>query len=84
MMPAQSFPHWQLTSIYSGLDSSEYVNAKVEMKNKMAALENFMDEYEIRSQKDEQIDDAIGTVLTELLERINDLYTQLGLTQLKN
>ena len=76
MAQTQTLPHWQLESIFPGLDSSEYANAKAEVKNKLEALENFMDEHGVRSLKDAHVSDETGAVLDELIAQVNDLYTQ--------
>ncbi len=76
MAQTQSLPHWQLESIFPELDSPEYANAKAEVKNKLEALENFMDEHGVRSLEDAQVDDETRVVLDELIAQVNDLYTQ--------
>ena len=76
MAQTETLPHWQLTSIFPSLDSPEYANAKAEVKNKLGALENFMDERGVRSRGDAQVDDATPAILDELLRQTDDLYTQ--------
>ena len=76
MTQTKTLPHWQLHSIFPGLDSPEYANAKAEIKNKVEALENLMDEHGIRGQENVQIDNTTATVLDELIARTNDLYAQ--------
>ena len=76
MAQTQTLPHWQLESIFPELDSPEYANAKAEVKNKLEALENFMDEHGVRSLQDAQVNDETKVVLDELIAQVNDLYTQ--------
>ncbi len=76
MAQTQTLPHWQLESIFPGLDSPEYANAKAEVKNKLEALENFMDEHGVRSLEDAHVSDETRAVLDELIAQVNDLYTQ--------
>ena len=78
MTQTQTLPHWQLESIFPGLDSPEYANAKAEIKHKLEALEHFMDEHEVRSLQNPQVDDAVVSVLEELIARTNDLFTQFS------
>ena len=76
MAQTQTLPHWQLDSIFPGLDSPEYANAKAEVLNKTEALENFMDEHGVRSLKDARVGNEIQVVLDELIAQMNDLYTR--------
>ena len=79
MAQTQTLPHWQLESIFPGLDSPEYANAKAEVTNKLGALENFMNEHEVRSREhaqDDKVNDTTVAVLDELIGRVNDLYAQ--------
>ena len=76
MTQTQTLPHWQLDSIFPSLDSPEYANAKAEVKNKVEALEHFMDEHGVRELANPRVDTTTATVLDELIAQSNDLYAQ--------
>ena len=47
MTTTQALPHWQLTSIFPGLDSPEYRQAKRELEHDLSALEAYLETHGI-------------------------------------
>jgi len=78
MSQTASLPHWQLESIFPGLESPEFARAKEELKEKVAGLEHFMDEHGIRAQEDATVTEEAVATFDELTGRLNDLYTQFS------
>ncbi len=74
MTQTPTLPHWQLDSIFPGLDSSEFNLAKTELKTRVELLEAFIDERDIRAQQGAEVTPQTGELLDELLSRLNDLY----------
>ena len=73
-----ALPHWQLTSIFPGLESAEYKKAKAEVKDEMRALESFMDEYGIGAQDAAELSSKTVEVFETLIEKFNNLITDLS------
>jgi pepF/M3 family oligoendopeptidase len=71
-------PHWQLTSIFPGLDSLEFEAAKTELKARVAALSEIMDARKVGAQEYVPVDPETVALFGDLVERFNDLYTRLG------
>jgi len=72
-------PHWQLDSIYPGLDSAEYRSDRDALGRRVDALEAFLDERRVRA-PDEGGDtgQALAT-LDGLIARLNEVYETLQL-----
>ena len=51
MSQTADLPHWQLTSIFPGLDSPEFEKAKDELGERLESLATLMDERGVRAQK---------------------------------
>jgi len=69
----QTLPHWQLESIFPGLDSPIFREAQERFKHDLTALQALMDERQIHSQRE-----PVGAeveLFETLLERFNALYT---------
>ena len=65
----QTLPHWDLTNVYPGLDSTEFEAAREEIKTAVAELENFIEENHI-SRSSVPSPDADLTTLGELVAEI--------------
>ena len=50
MSQTAPLPHWQLTSIFPGLDSPEFNEAKRELKVRLESLTRLMDENKVGAQ----------------------------------
>ncbi len=75
MTPTETLPHWQLTTIFPGLDSPEYQRAKAEFEKGISALERFMDVQRIRG-GGPTIPET--EVFEALLEQLNALYQDVA------
>ncbi len=71
-------PHWQLTSIFPGLDSREFQDAKTKLRQAVAALETFMDEANVRSSAPQSLTDETVATAEALLARLNAVYEEVG------
>ncbi|MBS3967827.1 MAG: M3 family oligoendopeptidase [Truepera sp.] len=69
----QTLPHWQLESIFPGLDSPAFREAQERFKRDLTTLEALMDERQIYSQREPS--GAEVELFETLLERFNALYT---------
>ena len=82
MTRTQSLPHWQLESIFPGLDASAFEEAKTKLTGGVQALEAFMNEHGIRAQENMEVDPEINGATVEifdsLIEKLNRLYTSLS------
>jgi len=72
----ETLPHWQLESIFPGLDSSAFREARERFKRDLEALEALMDERQIHSRREPA--SAEVELFNTLLERFNALYTKAG------
>lgn len=67
-------PHWNLTSIYAGLDAPEFVADKRRLREDLLDLERFMDEHGVRSPTEGgKVDDPLAA-LEGVLERAETAY----------
>ncbi|HEV2129267.1 MAG TPA: hypothetical protein VGR22_11675, partial [Thermomicrobiales bacterium] len=66
-------PHWDMTTIYPGLDSPEFMNAVEEVRAKIADLEAAVQKLE----PGEEITDATVAIFA-LTNRINDVLQQVS------
>jgi pepF/M3 family oligoendopeptidase len=71
-----TLPHWQLTSIFPGLDSPEYQDAKTKLRQAITALEAFMDEANVRSSAPPSLTDETVATAEALLARLNAVYQE--------
>lgn len=78
MTETQSLPHWQLDSIFPGLESSHFDYAKSQVKKDVAALETFMDEQHIRSQESLTLSDDTVQLFETLTRQFNEIYTNFS------
>ena len=78
MSQTADLPHWQLTSIFPGLGSPEFEQAKAELKARTEALAELMDAWQVGVQESVPVDPETVALFDELVERFNDLYTRLG------
>ena len=69
----QTLPHWQLTSLFPGLDSPEFREAIAQFRSDLEALERLMDEHEVRAREDSRVDSETIALFETLLERLNNL-----------
>jgi pepF/M3 family oligoendopeptidase len=69
-----TLPHWQLTSIFPGLESAEFESAKTKVKADLEGLEQFMEAHHVRAEKPQ----ADAETLDELLGRFNTLITRFA------
>lgn len=72
----ETLPHWQLDSIFPGLDSREFHEARERFERDLAALEALMDERQVHSRYPSNGVD-LGLFET-LLQRLNALYTAMS------
>ena len=73
----ETLPHWQLYSIFPGLDSDEYASAKQDLILAVDELAAFCDEHRIQEGPDLDAKSVAG-VMDELIERLNRVYTLQG------
>jgi oligoendopeptidase F len=79
MSQTASLPHWQLASIFPGLDSPEYARAKAELRKSVEALRSAMDARSVGATpkpiptRSEQI-----ATFDMLIDQLNDLYVRFG------
>ena len=82
MSQTAPLPHWQLTSIFPGLDSAEFNQAKTELKEGLESLTALMDENKVGAQDGAQnpvaVNSETAALFDELITRFNDLYTRMG------
>ena len=73
----ETLPHWQLDSIFPGLDSEAYTSAKQDLILAVDDLASFCDEHRI--QEGPELDaGSVADVMDELIERLNRVYTLKG------
>ncbi|MDZ7704313.1 MAG: M3 family oligoendopeptidase [Trueperaceae bacterium] len=70
----ETLPHWQLDSIFPGLDSPEFDLAKTELRTRLELLETFIDDRDIRARSGARVTPDVAALCDELLSRVNDLY----------
>lgn len=79
MSQTASLPHWQLTSIFPGLDAPAYAQAKAELRERVEALRSAMDARgggaarEPLPTHSEQV-----ATFDALLDQLNDLYVRFA------
>ena len=83
MSQTAPLPHWQLISIFPGLDSAEFNEAKNELKLRLESLTKLMDENSISAKEDGAVKDSAvnpetAALFDNLIGRFNDLYTRMG------
>lgn len=78
MNQTQNLPHWQLTSIYPGLASPEFAQAKSELKAALEKLEALMDARQVRAQATVEVTAQTASLFDELIERYNDVVTRFA------
>ncbi len=71
-------PHWQLTSIFPGLDSAEFNEAKDELKVRLESLTQLMDDRKVGAQGGALVTPETATLFDTLIERYNDLCTRFS------
>ena len=77
-MSQTTLPHWQLTSIFPGLESSEFELAKTDLKTQVDALAKLMDERGVNAQEDVAVDQETAALFNELVGSFNDVYTRFS------
>jgi oligoendopeptidase F len=70
-------PHWQLTSIFGGLDSDDYRSACGEIARRTSALEALLDQRGIGSGPPVPVNDDASVLLERLIEEFNALLEVL-------
>ncbi len=78
MSQTAPLPHWQLTSIFPGLDSAEFNEAKNELKLRLESLTKLMDDRKVGAQEDVSVTPEIAALFDDLIDRFNDLSTLVG------
>lgn len=78
MSQTAALPHWQLTSIFPGLESPEFIQAKAELNRRTEALERAMDGYGVGTQEGGPTQEEHVAAFDALVERLNDLYVRFG------
>jgi pepF/M3 family oligoendopeptidase len=78
MSQTAPLPHWQLTSIFPGLDSLEFEAAKAELKARTEALAELMDAQGVGARESVPVNRETVALFDDLVERFNDLYTRFG------
>ncbi len=73
---ASELPHWNLDSIYPGLDSAEFGADKVRLRERVEALKDFMDGHTVRGGGSEPPVDALAS-LEGVLQRREAAYETL-------
>lgn len=70
----ETLPHWRLDSIFSGLDSDAYLDAKQRLVAAVDALEAFCEAHGVEAGPPLEAEE-ISAVMDELIERLDELYT---------
>ncbi len=78
MSRTSPLPHWQLTSIFPGLDSAEFNEAKNELKVRLESLTQLMDENKVGVPEAVPVTAETVTLFEDLIDRFNDLGTRVG------
>ena len=73
MSQTAPLPHWQLTSIFPGLESPEFERAKTELKTKTDALSSLMDEHGVNAQENVPVTQETAALFDELTNSFNDM-----------
>ena len=66
-------PHWQLTSIYSGLDADDYRSARREVSERLAALEALADEHALGAGAPLEADGERAALVDRVVDELNAL-----------
>ena len=69
-------PHWQLTSIFPGLESAEYNEAKKKAVDDLKALETFMDEHEVGTREGLELSPEVVSTFETFVDKFNVLSTE--------
>ena len=77
MSQTADLPHWQLTSIFPGLDSPEFEAAKRELKARLESLAALMDE-QVRAQENVPVTPESAALFDDLVGRFNNLSERFG------
>ena len=72
-MSSIDLPYWQLHSIFSGLNSDDYLAAKTRLKTQIQTLEQFMNKHQIGSGKRLEPSLDLHRLIDELTEHINQI-----------
>lgn len=72
MSQTADLPHWQLTSIFPGLESPEFEQAKAELKARVAELSNLMDEHGVNMQENVSVTEETAALFNELVNSFNN------------
>ena len=72
-----NLPHWQLDSIFPGLDSDAYLEAKAKLNDDISALEKRFDEHDIRSGGGLELNNDIAELFVSLSQTYNDILKDL-------
>jgi pepF/M3 family oligoendopeptidase len=78
MSQTASLPHWQLTSIFPGLESPEFEQAKAELKTQVAELSNLMDKHSVKAQESVLVTQETAALFDELVNRVNNISTRFS------
>ena len=77
MNTTDSLPHWQLQSIFPGIESEAYRSARSDLREAVEDFASFLEEHEIEDGPPLAAD-GVGDVLEKLLRRLDHLYTLHG------
>ncbi len=75
---SKDFPHWQLTSLFSGLDGSDFLGAKRKLSADLDALETFVREHEIGKRDGLKLTNETVRVFERLVHDLNGLYENVS------
>ncbi len=78
MSQTTDLPHWQLTSIFPGLASPEFTQAKLELKEGLTELGRLMDEQQVRAQTSVPVNAETAALFDDLITRFNDVVTRFA------
>ena len=77
-MSQAALPHWQLTSIFPGLQSPEFEGAKTELKTRVDALASLMDAHGVNAQERVPVTQKTAALFDRLTDGFNDVYNRFS------
>ena len=77
MSTVQDLPHWQLASIFSGLEGQDYLTAKSRVKAKLSNLKQLMNTKQVQSGSRLELNKANLQLFEDLLTNYNQLTQEL-------
>ncbi len=69
-------PHWDMTVVYPGLESSEFADGFLHVQAEIGALSKLFDTEEIEQQPPASMDPATVARFERVIERLNTVLTE--------